>query len=895
VTQATGNLKLFFPGSARIGGAASTSSSLTHSSRISVILHILGISGGDLSQSLTEILSRLSSEKRDQLQNDWGKTFSDMEFLTRERDPQLFYEGLMNLGMQMEGRDQLSQATAVYSAILEASAEKALRTLAQDRLDTIHGVGSSSARLEFLTRRFAKEASSPSALFAMGAAGAAFRLAKLATMSRLAMLPGAGIFCSGFGLKLTGNMAGFIAETLAFTAVGKGIRTAVGVKEDWSGRVLASEWFAGALMLGGLKLTGDLMNAAAKRWVQGESKLANVSRAAMPQLGMLSGIMLGNKLSEVAESQKPRDRATMLVDSLETLLQFNISGRLLHGAMGEGLRRWEQKTNLQTEALVHAKGHFVSPHSRYASPFLSRMWRILGPDTFIMSSPGGDKQGEIRGEVGGGPLQKRRYVLTESERVWAAFKEAIRRAEANQETFAYRNIADLALQIYSEGLPEAKRPAQGAFRTYVGGKNKDAKIIALLENSNAVQKRRYIRVDGPRLRAAFEEATQRIKASAKIFNYQRVSDLAYKLYLKGLPQEQWPARATFWHYINKDPEIIALLESSKGITKRRKIKVDVSRCQVAFEEAIQRLEKNRETVAYRQVADLAHQIYSEGLSEAKRPVQYTFRSFVSGKNKDAKIIALLENSAAVEKQERANIHESRLFAAFKEAMRRVKKGRVVRTPTEVAGIAHQIYIKGMTGEEKPSPITFRYRVHDLDIAELLENSRWVVRQERTKIDKSMCDAAFKEAIKRVEKRKETVTFQQVADLALKIYSKGMTEKEKPSPVTFRNYVNGPKKEPKIIALLESSPVVEKRKRIMSDVSKRYVSFQEAIRKVEEIGEEVNFQQVADLAHRIYSEGLAENEKPSPITFRNQVSGPRQDLKIVELLENSRWVKKHRIL
>jgi hypothetical protein len=48
----------------------------------------------------------------------------ELKSLVQERDPQLFYEGLLNLGKHLETRDRLMEATAIYDAIIAQPLER---------------------------------------------------------------------------------------------------------------------------------------------------------------------------------------------------------------------------------------------------------------------------------------------------------------------------------------------------------------------------------------------------------------------------------------------------------------------------------------------------------------------------------------------------------------------------------------------------------------------------------------------------------------------------------------------------------------------------------------------------------------------------------------------------
>ncbi|MDL1873375.1 hypothetical protein FBR05_14440, partial [Deltaproteobacteria bacterium PRO3] len=126
-------------------------------------------------------------------------TRRELQFLAREGDAELRAEGLLALARREEAAGRLEVAAELYAAVVQeadavgALRERPLRTRAQEGLDAILGRGAFGPRAEFLLRNLAQQSSDPAMLFAMGTAGAVFRMTRLATLSRLASTPNPGI------------------------------------------------------------------------------------------------------------------------------------------------------------------------------------------------------------------------------------------------------------------------------------------------------------------------------------------------------------------------------------------------------------------------------------------------------------------------------------------------------------------------------------------------------------------------------------------------------------------------------------------------------------------------------------------------------------------------------
>jgi hypothetical protein len=118
--------------------------------------------------------------------------------LSRERDPQLFYESLLNLGMRLENRGQFQEAASVYGAIISHPVESIgvseyrsigesfhvsnspthrhsvtpiLVQRAKERLDVIHGLGASGPRLESFARNLGRQVIDPTMIAGLAVGG----------------------------------------------------------------------------------------------------------------------------------------------------------------------------------------------------------------------------------------------------------------------------------------------------------------------------------------------------------------------------------------------------------------------------------------------------------------------------------------------------------------------------------------------------------------------------------------------------------------------------------------------------------------------------------------------------------------------------------------------------
>lgn len=315
---------------------------------------------------------------------------NELTSLARETEPELLAEGLYRWARREERADRFGSAMRAYELLnagaagLEVSA--GLRARVSDRVAVLSGGGNFGDRVEHLSQRFVLEASNPTAIAGMAVGSFVFSATRAALLARFAAV-GRPILGASF-LASTGA---FAAEVPAFWASTKGLNEFLAPgSQDWSLRQNFHELAGLAITLGALKISGALVGRAST-WAHRPdalghatrlSNLTGISRSLAPQVGMLSGIMLGHRLEVELGLRPPGDGATNLTDSLALLLQFNIGGRLSQSLMGPRFQGWTQELELRNQDLASQarSGRAASPsfgESLWGRPLAMAM--IEGP------------------------------------------------------------------------------------------------------------------------------------------------------------------------------------------------------------------------------------------------------------------------------------------------------------------------------------------------------------------------------------------------------------------------------------------------------------------------------------------------------------------------------------
>ncbi|MDL1871572.1 hypothetical protein FBR05_05160 [Deltaproteobacteria bacterium PRO3] len=398
----------------------------------------------------------------------WGRAaLAELEALKAESDPQLVFEGLGALATRLAAEDRLEAAQAAYAFIAGRAADSAPAAArrAQEEWDAIRGRGALGPRLEFLGRRFAREASSPAMLAGMGVASTVFQLSRAAFLARLTATPSLGLLSRGFGARAVAGLGAFALEAPAFALTARGARLALGDPAA-TAAPLGHEILGSYLTLGGLKLFGGL-GAAAVRY----AGAGPVSRTLIPQISTYFGIVAGHRLEQLAGLRPALSGDTLWADSLVTLLQFHVGGRLAGELGGPRLAAWQRELELRGAVLAREpEGSGSEPRrpgwaptwllgeAAMAAPAGGPSGREL-PNIFMMQGPEGGG-GRPRGErlAAGGNGSRRGSVPLGERNAYQIVQELLRCRERSR-----RGGQDLSLwQLMRRKLEAGSIPAERA-------------------------------------------------------------------------------------------------------------------------------------------------------------------------------------------------------------------------------------------------------------------------------------------------------------------------------------------------------------------------------------------------------------------------------------------------
>ncbi len=277
---------------------------------------------------------------RSDLSKAYGEALaSELTQLKMEENSDLRSQGLWNAATREELRGNLAFASEVYAWLSEHGTET-IREKALERLALLEGRGPFGQRAEHLLRGFAREASNPTMLLAMGIGGTVYKATKLATMSRL--VGSSGYWGRGVGMKLAGSIAGYALEAPVFTAVGRW-----GRGEKLFGPGLKEELLSSYLVLGAMKSVGGLSRELSRG--MGRPRLEKLAG----EVGLYGGIMLGHGLEAKTGLRAWHEGGQEWVDGLAMFVQLKASGRILNHLGGERYWAMERELEYRSEHLAN--------------------------------------------------------------------------------------------------------------------------------------------------------------------------------------------------------------------------------------------------------------------------------------------------------------------------------------------------------------------------------------------------------------------------------------------------------------------------------------------------------------------------------------------------------------
>ncbi len=238
--------------------------------------------------------------------------------LLKEKDPEVFFHGLLQVARSLEGKNALPEAVELYSALGAKDPEdnrvpKAVREAALVRLQAIAGSGKTGARFEFFASHFLSDASSPELLIGMTAANMASGL------TRIWLRP---------SYRFASHMFAFGAEAVTFPLATRFAAQALGRKPNPGLHGLSGEIASSFLLLGAMRLTGTLVGWGLPR------RMGRNGRAMFQQAAMFGGILAGQELQRRFDLAPASADATRVTDALALLLHSQVGGHLSGKIMG---------------------------------------------------------------------------------------------------------------------------------------------------------------------------------------------------------------------------------------------------------------------------------------------------------------------------------------------------------------------------------------------------------------------------------------------------------------------------------------------------------------------------------------------------------------------------------
>lgn len=321
-------------------------------------------------QALALSLEALPLYRRSELAKRVGRaTLAELTSLSTERDPHLFVDGMLGLAGRLEARADSGLAAALVLSLrrrIEQSSEwraeisPELWARINRQCEIAEGRGPLVTRVESLLRHFSREASHPATLASFAAGAGAFQSLRLLSLARLTAAP-ASFMTSAWRARALASLAGLGGETLALTATNRSLREALGERQAWDFASIRRELLANGITLGLMRGAGSFSEFSFRSLhgiapgAERATRLAGfsrVSRVLLPQTAMFGSLLLAHR-AETALGLRPEvDVSTMLVDSLATLLHFNVGARIFEAVQPRGFRAWTQSLEARSRSLA---------------------------------------------------------------------------------------------------------------------------------------------------------------------------------------------------------------------------------------------------------------------------------------------------------------------------------------------------------------------------------------------------------------------------------------------------------------------------------------------------------------------------------------------------------------
>lgn len=298
----------------------------------------------------TELANPVSPEVRESLSQIFPDGLSGvmgrrLESLAAEKNSSLFYQDLLNLGMEWEDQGELQSAGRIYHYLQKQFPDSALGKKAESRLHGMLGTGDSLSRLEFQSKSFLAAATDWKVIVPMIAASSFYHLGRRALFTRLTQSTSGAWWSEGLGAKALSSGGAFLGETSVFSLGSRGLLTAVGEEVPWDLASVGGDWLRAGLTLGFLKGAGGVGRFGASRYA-----LAREGSGILLQDRLLLGLMnhgsgyLGLVGAHELESYLGWSEAgaSPWLDGMSAYLSLTLGAKLGYGALGRGFAAWQK-------------------------------------------------------------------------------------------------------------------------------------------------------------------------------------------------------------------------------------------------------------------------------------------------------------------------------------------------------------------------------------------------------------------------------------------------------------------------------------------------------------------------------------------------------------------------
>lgn len=341
-----------------------------------------------------------NQEWREALRSMLGKadrnTFAEAEALLQERDPELFFQGLLVFAGRQQKMGNLKVAAAIYERVGANSSSPSIAERAKQGLAALSGTAAFGQRAEFLLSQFSHQASDYRMIVPMIAGSALFNLTRAATLGRLAASE--AWFSRGLAARVAANLSSFAVEVPSFSLLSRGLMDLSGESMSWSPGAVAKDLASTTLMLGALKSFGYLGNQAYLK-VHGLNEIGaamrlkafeRFSQAMIPQASAFSGMLFAHHVETELGLRPKIEGASVVTDTLASLLSLGVGSHLGRRALGAGFQSWESELGIRTRYysdFVNKSGIESTPWNLAFAPAPIAGGGSISPQADLRSQP----------------------------------------------------------------------------------------------------------------------------------------------------------------------------------------------------------------------------------------------------------------------------------------------------------------------------------------------------------------------------------------------------------------------------------------------------------------------------------------------------------------------------